>query len=91
MSPLQALSRYSVAKVMRSEKLQGSPGIDPVGALAALRRARQRAERLALMTGTCLVVVENGKTIRVPPRAAAHLERKPALGGRERDLVRRKA
>jgi len=56
-----------------------------------LHRARQRAERLALMTGTCLVVVENGKTIRVPPRAAAHLERKPALGGRERDLVRRKA
>jgi hypothetical protein len=76
---------------MRTEKLRGSPGIDPVGALAALRRARQRAERLALMTGTCLVVVEDGKTIRVPPRAAAHRGNRPALGGRARDLVRRKA
>ncbi len=38
------------------------------GALAALRRARLRAERLALTTGTCLVVAVDGKPVRVQPR-----------------------
>jgi hypothetical protein len=37
------------------------------GALAALRRARLRAERLALTTGTCLVVAVDGMPVRVQP------------------------
>jgi len=40
------------------------------GALAALRRARLRAERLALTTGTCLVVAVDGMPVRVQPRPA---------------------
>jgi hypothetical protein len=40
------------------------------GALAALRRARERAERVALMTGTCLVEAVDGKPVRVQPRPA---------------------
>jgi hypothetical protein len=43
-------------------------GMDLEGIVAALRRARLRAEREALMTGTCLVIVEDGKIVRVPPR-----------------------
>ena len=38
------------------------------GVLAALRRARLRAERLALTTGTCLVVAVDGEPVRVQPR-----------------------
>ena len=37
-------------------------------ALAALRRARRDAERVAQMTGTYLIQAENGKLVRVPPR-----------------------
>ncbi len=37
-------------------------------ALAALRRARLRAERLALATGTYLVDSVDGKTVLVAPR-----------------------
>ena len=63
---------------MNSERLQtGRHGTDSDGVLAALRRARQRAERLALVTGTCLVVAEDGKPVRVPPRADT------AIGARE--------
>jgi hypothetical protein len=40
------------------------------GAMAALRRARLRAERLALTTATCLVVVVDGMPVRVQPRPA---------------------
>lgn len=42
-------------------------GTDTNAVLAALRRARQRAERLAQMTGTCLVFAEDGKPVRVRP------------------------
>ena len=42
--------------------------VEAEAALAALRRARERAERVALMTGTCLVQAIDGKPVRVPPR-----------------------
>ena len=37
--------------------------------LTALRRARRRAERLALQTGTHLVQTVQGKVVLVPPPA----------------------
>jgi hypothetical protein len=54
-------------------------GTDPDAVMAALRRARQRAERVALMTDTCLVFAENGKPVRVRPTPAA------SIGAREPD------
>lgn len=48
---------------------QSRPSTDEAGALAALRRARLRAEREAARTGTSLVVVVDGKTVLVPPRS----------------------
>jgi len=53
--------------------------IDIVGeaALAALRRARKRAERIAWMTGTDLIQAIDGKPVRVAPRPeAAHKDEK---------------
>ena len=41
------------------------------GVMAALRRARLRAEREALMTGTSLVVLVDGEIVHVPPRSEA--------------------
>ena len=38
-------------------------------ALPALRRARQRAEELALATNTSIVQVEDGRVVRIRPRA----------------------
>ena len=37
-------------------------------ALPALRRARKRAEELAIATNTALIQVEDGQVIRVHPR-----------------------
>ncbi len=55
---------------MSDERLKnGRPATDINGVLAALRRARRRAERLALATGTCIVEAVDGKPVRVPPRA----------------------
>ncbi len=55
---------------MSDERLKnGRPATDVNGVLAALRRARRRAERVALVTGTCLVESIDGKPVRVPPRA----------------------
>jgi hypothetical protein len=45
--------------------------IDADAALSALRRARRRAERVALATGTLLVQSVHGKLMRVPPPADA--------------------
>jgi hypothetical protein len=45
--------------------------IDAESALAALRRARQRAERIALATNTCIVQSVDGKPVRVSPHPAA--------------------
>jgi hypothetical protein len=44
------------------------------GVLAALRRARLRAERVALMTGTHLIQAVDGKLVRVAPRLTAQAE-----------------
>jgi hypothetical protein len=41
------------------------------GALAALRRARQRAEEIAAATGTALIQSVDGKPVRVQPRRRA--------------------
>ena len=59
-------------------------GMDLEGIMAALRRARLRAERGALMTGTCLVIAEDGKVVRVPPRdlEAIRAEEAALAGGR---------
>ncbi len=38
-------------------------------ALPALRRARKRAEEIAIATNTALIQVENGEVVRVQPRA----------------------
>jgi len=38
-------------------------------ALPALRRARKRAEELAIATNTALIQVENGQVVRVHPTA----------------------
>jgi hypothetical protein len=39
-------------------------------ALPALRRARKRAEEIAIATNTALIQVEDGQVVRVHPRAA---------------------
>ena len=45
-------------------------------ALPALRRARQRAEAIALATNTALVTVVDGEIVRVHPKPSAIGERK---------------
>ena len=42
-----------------------------MGALAAMKRARLRAEEVARVTGTHLVEVEDGKVVFVQPPGAA--------------------
>lgn len=42
-----------------------------LGALAALRRARKRAEEIAAATGTALVLQIDGKLVLVYPKPAA--------------------
>jgi hypothetical protein len=55
---------------MSDDRLKnGRPATDANGVLAALRRARRRAERVALATGTCRVEAVDGKPVRVPPQA----------------------
>jgi hypothetical protein len=63
---------------------QNRPSTDEVGAMAALRRARLRAEREALRTGTSLVVVVDGKTVLVPPRSEAAIDAEEAADQRQR-------
>ena len=46
----------------------GYPTTDIEATLAALRRARRRAERIALATGTCIIEAVDGKPVRVPLR-----------------------
>jgi hypothetical protein len=63
---------------MSNEDPQKRLVTDEVGAMAALRRARLRAEREALRTGTNLVLVVDGKTVLVPPRSEAAIEAEEA-------------
>ena len=53
---------------MSNEEARQGSDAETQGVLAALRRARLRAERVALMTGTSLVVLVDGKLVLVPPR-----------------------
>lgn len=48
----------------------GKPPLDEetAGALAALERARHRAEEIAAATGTALIQAVDGKPVRVQPR-----------------------
>ena len=57
--------------------------MDADAALIALRRARRRAERVAVATGTCLVQTVQGKLVRVPPPsdATSRGRKRPTLGG----------
>lgn len=45
-------------------------------ALPALRRARRRAEEIALATNTSIVQVEDGRVVRVKPSSAETLPKK---------------
>lgn len=45
-------------------------------ALPALRRARRRAEELALATNTSIVQVEDGRVVRIKPRSAEAVPKK---------------
>ena len=49
-------------------------------ALPALRRARQRAEEIAIATNTALVTVVDGEIVRVYPKRVASGEAKPSSG-----------
>lgn len=44
------------------------------GALAALKRARIRAEEIAAATGTSLIFWQDGRTVRVEPRPSSNDE-----------------
>jgi len=54
-----------------TKTIQREPPPDAVAGLAALRRARKRAERIALATGTFLVQAVNGKPVLVRPKPEA--------------------
>ena len=63
---------------MSSEAMKKHLDLVAEGALAALRRARKRAERIAWMTGTDLIQAVDGKVVRVAPRPpAAGQDEKP--------------
>ena len=54
-----------------TKTIQRDPPPDAVAGLAALRRARKRAERIAFATGTLLVQAVNGKPVLVQPKPEA--------------------
>lgn len=45
-------------------------------ALPALRRARRRAEEIALATNTAIVQVEDGRVVRIQPSSAETLPKR---------------
>jgi hypothetical protein len=45
-------------------------------ALPALRRARRRAEEIAVATNTAIVQVEDGRVVRIKPSSAQALPKK---------------
>jgi hypothetical protein len=47
------------------------------GSLTALRRAAEEARRIALQTGTDLIVFRNGKITRIPPQELAKSSTRP--------------
>jgi hypothetical protein len=66
---------------MTGEGTRRQIDLNAEGVLAALRRARLRAERVALMTGTHLIQAVDGKPVRVTPRPTAHAEVKTIPDG----------
>ena len=65
---------------MSSKVREVIPDPEADGAIAALRRARLDAERVALMTGTDLIQAKDGKPVRVSPRPEA--AKTPPVSGR---------
>lgn len=56
---------------MNPKPIEHAKSPDLARALPALRRARKRAEELAIATNTGLIQVENGQVVRVVPQARA--------------------
>jgi hypothetical protein len=54
---------------MNPKPIENANTPDLALALPALRRARKRAEEIALATNTALIQVENGQVVRVRPGA----------------------
>jgi hypothetical protein len=52
--------------------IDATPPPMALAALAALRRARQRAIEIARATNTCLIVYRDGKIVRIPPDQLPH-------------------
>ncbi len=73
---------YLIAELRREHMNE----TERMGALAAMKRARLRAEELARATGTHLVEVHDGKVVFVqpPPSAAEPVEEAPSQAARER-------
>jgi len=61
---------------MNPKPIEQAKSPDLALALPALRRARRRAEEIAIATNTALIQVENGQVVRVEP--GAKREPKPA-------------
>ncbi len=61
---------------MNPKPIEQAKSPDLALALPALRRARKRAEEIAIATNTALIQVENGRVVRVEPGA----KREPASG-----------
>ncbi len=55
---------------MKSKRGSGeaAPNAEIAGEVAALKRARRRAEAVAAATGTALVFVRDGRIVRVRPK-----------------------
>ena len=53
-------------------ELPANADADLKGSLAAIRRAAQRAKRVAEQTGTDLIVVRGGRVTRVGPQKKSH-------------------
>lgn len=56
---------------MNTNDIAQAKNPDLRGSLPALRRAAEQARKIALQTGTKLVIVKDGKTVRVPAGAPA--------------------
>jgi hypothetical protein len=65
--------------VSTSPPIKNEPRTDPESALAALKRARKRAEELAAATGTAVILWKDGQIVRIyPGRDGAQTGTKPA-------------
>lgn len=51
---------------MSLEDLSQTRKSGPIDALPALQRAAKRAREIAIATNTAIIIVRNGKTVRIP-------------------------